>query len=93
MEEAAVDGSDSRDIEEHEAIVVGACLLYTSPDREQRDQLVGVAADRDEQCRREPGQHHDAVREHLAVAAQSEQVGQVVVPREQAGQYLSLIHI
>ena len=55
-------------------------------DGEQRDQLVGVAADGDEQGGRKAGEDPDAVGEDLPVAAEREEVGQVVVPGQQAGQ-------
>ena len=55
-------------------------------DGEQRDEGVGVPAHGHQQRPGEDGQHEDPVGEHLAVAAQREEVREVAVPSQQAGQ-------
>ncbi len=54
------------------------------PDGEERDERVGVAAHGDHEGRGHERQDHDPVGEDLPVAAQREEVGQVVVPGQQA---------
>ena len=48
--------------------------------------VVGVAIDRYQQDAGQHGQHPDPVAEDQPVAAHPEEVGQVVVPGQQAGQ-------
>ena len=57
------------------------------PDREQRHQRLGVAADGDEQQRGGDREHADAVAVHPPVGPQTEHVRQEVVAREQPGQH------
>ncbi len=56
-------------------------------DGEHGDQALRVAAHGHEEHGREHGQDHDAVAEVLAVAAHREDVGQVVVPGQEAGEH------
>ncbi len=57
------------------------------PDREERDQAVRVAADGDEERAGQDRERPDPVREHLSIAAEREEVRQVVVAREQAREH------
>ncbi len=52
-------------------------------DGEQRDHLIGVAADGDQQGGGQAGKYPDAVAEDLSIVPHGEEMGQVVVPRQQ----------
>ncbi len=58
-----------------------------TPMANKRDEGVGVAAHRDEQCGRKAGECQHAVPEHETAVSDAEEMGQVVVSREQARQH------